>query len=124
MVTTIIGAIVTLIMGGGGAVAWWVRRQDAKKDPVPRSTAEVALAKEALGIVEASRDALSEDVARLRADVDNGRDRIEALTVEVKALRGEVHTIRTAWGDWYRDLRARWEHHRTQAVPPQPPALD
>lgn len=128
MLLSAIAPIVTLIIALGSGFAWWVKRRDAQKDPIPRTAAELALAKEALGIVEASRDALGQDVARLREDLETRNLHIDGLTSKVDTLTGqvdtlsrEVHTIREMWSLWYHDLVTRWTHHRAQSTPPAPP---
>ena len=110
-------ALATLLGMVGTAAAWWLRRRDAKADPLPRHAAEVALSKEALGIVQASAAMLEADVKRLREDREADRLRIDALEESMRS-------IRMTWAAWYRDLTDRWHDHRAQPAPPSPPPLD
>lgn len=110
-------ALATLLGLVGTGAAWWLRRRDAKADPLPRHAAEVAISKEALGIVQASAAMLEADVQRLRSDREADRLRIDALETSVRSMR-------QTWGAWYRDLVDRWHVHREQSGPPSPPPLD
>lgn len=119
-----IAALVTAIASLAGLVTFFVSRHDKAKDPIPKQAAEVAMAKEALGIVKDSRDTLVEDVARLGQRVEDVEGEAHALRGEVQALRREVESIRNRWAAWYRDLTDRWSTHREQAAPPLPPTAD
>ncbi len=117
MTTAVVSALVSLLIAAGSALGWLIRRRDQRADPLPRQAVELTLARDALGIIGASRDALTEDVGRLRADLTD-------LTDEVHSLRREVRTLRAAWSAWYADLTTYWHRHRAQATPPPPPTLD
>lgn len=112
-VVTTVGVLATAAVT---LITFLIRRNDKSKDPVARSSAEVALAKEALGIIESSRDALKEDVARLIEAREQDRIRLDAVEVELRA-------VREGWMGWYRDLKDHWAHHRQQPRPPHPPDL-
>lgn len=111
-----ITALVALLGTLGSGIGWWLHRRDAKSNPLPRHAAEVALSKEALGIVQASAAALEQDVKRLRDDREADRRRIDALEADVQSLRA-------TWSRWYSDLRDRWHYHREQPTPPEPPTI-
>lgn len=117
MTGAIISAVVTLVLALGSAIAWWVKRRDTKADPIPRSAAEVAMSRQALGIIQASAKRLEADVKRLSEDREADRCRIDAL-------EASMHDLRSSWTTWYSDLRDRWHHHREQPNPPSPPQLD
>lgn len=114
MTTALITGVITLIGMIGSAIAWWIRRRDKAANPLPRHSAEVTLAREALGVVQASAQALEADVQRLRDDREADRRRIDMLEADVNHLRA-------SWSAWYHDLRLRWNHHRAQDAPPRPP---
>lgn len=119
-----IAALVSSIAALAGAGAFYVGRHDKAKDPLPKEAAEVAIAKDALGVVKASHDTLVADVARLNARIDDVEGEAHTLREEVQMLRREVQSIRSAWAMWYRDLADRWILHREQAAPPVPPTTD
>lgn len=116
MTTAIVSAVVTLLISIGGGIGWLIKRHDAKADPLPRHAAEIALSREALGIIKASADALESDVNRLREDREADRKRIDMLEADVNHLR-------SSWAAWYHDLRLRWTFHREQDAPPTPPTI-
>ena len=112
VVTTVGGIVATVVT----LAIFLIGRNDKRKDPITRTAAELAIASDALGIVQASRDALSDDVTRLIAARTADRERIAAVELEVRA-------IREGWAGWYRDLTERWAHHREQPRPPHAPDL-
>lgn len=119
-----IAALVSAIAALTGLITFFVGRHDKNKDPIPKQAAEVAIAKDALGVVKGSYDFLIEDVARLRTDLNGVKDEASSLRQEVQLLRREVQSIRSAWAMWYRDLSDRWLVHREQPAPPIPPTTD
>ena len=124
MTGALISAVVTLVLALGSAIAWWVKRRDTKSDPIPRSAAEVAMSRQALGIIQASAKRLEEDVKRLSADREADRLARETDRCRIDALEAGMAELRSSWTTWYSDLRDRWHHHREQPNPPAPPHLD
>lgn len=108
---TALGAIAVALVT---LATFLIRRHDKHKPGVQRTAAEVAVAKDALGIIQSSRDTLKEDVDRLLAARETDRGRIGALETEMRS-------IRDGWLGWYDDLSTRWHHHREQPRPPRPP---
>lgn len=119
-----IAALVSSIAALAGAGAFYVGRHDKKKDPLPKEAAEVAIAKDALGVVKASHDTLVADVKRLNERIDDVEGEAHTLREEVQMLRREVQSIRSAWAMWFKDLENRWVVHRQQDAPPPPPTTD
>ncbi len=67
-----------------------------------------------LDLAAAVRRIAAEEIAYARAESTAAR-------LEAAAARTEVQAVRDVWGAFYRDLVARWDHHRVQAAPPPPP---
>ena len=119
-----IAALVSAIAALTGLVTFFVGRHDKSKDPIPKQAAEVAIAKEALGVVKESYDLLAADIARQAARIDRVEGEAGTLREEVQLLRREIQSIRSAWNMWFLDLSDRWVVHRQQDAPPPPPPTD
>lgn len=111
VLSTILSALVAI----GGGVAWLVRRWDQKKDPIPRTSAELAVAQQALGIIQDSRDTLVNDVERLKADREADRARIAAL----EHRQGKLESL-LGRAAAFIEVMLRWAH---AGSPPPPPVL-
>lgn len=93
---TLVYVVIAVLTTAGGGLAWYIRRHDTRKDPLPRTAAEVAIAKEALGIIVASRDALTQDMARQGEELAQERargDRHEQELVQLRKEHAELHDI-------------------------------
>lgn len=67
------GGIVAIILAVGGGIQWWVGRQDAKKDPIPKDQAAVALASSGVSLMQAVADELKAQMADLRHELTDLR---------------------------------------------------
>jgi hypothetical protein len=76
--------VVSIIVALGGVVTFLIRRHDTKKDPLPRQSAEMALAVSAAGVVQSSNLRLEAEVQAIG----------EALARE--RLRNDGNEIRNA----------------------------
>lgn len=118
-------AVIVAIIGGVVTLATFlISRRDKAKDPIPKQAAELAMAKDAVGIIKLSHDTLVVDVARMSSRLDDAEGEVHALRDEVHELRRQVQAIRLRWSTWYQDLSDRWVVHREQPAPPLPPTAE
>lgn len=140
----VIGAIVTLLSVVGGGVAWWVRRHDAQKDPIPKESAVVALADSAVTIMRGVTDELRAELAHereyrasetaiLRDDLSKVKKAQEAADTahaqtrrELEETRTDVQWLRATLGiaAAYIERLLRWARSESRPpIPPLPPDL-
>lgn len=105
--TSTIGAIVGLLGAIGGGVAWFVRRRDTRKDPIPKDAAAVALAQSATALMQGVAD-------RLDSELGDVRKRMNGLETDIARLTSTLGAaIR------YIERLLRWD--KTEARGPRPP---
>lgn len=130
-----IPALVTLLTMIGGGIAWWLRRRDSKKDPIPKESAAVALAQSSVSIMQGVADDLREGLARkdaeiatLRADLTalssrqrNTEERLAETQTELADTRTDIDWLRSTLGvaASYIENLLRWA--RADSRPPIPP---
>ncbi|HET7399729.1 MAG TPA: hypothetical protein VFJ94_14525 [Intrasporangium sp.] len=122
-----ITALATLITALSGVGVVWVKQRSEAKDPIPKAAAELAVAEQALGLIKESRDALREDVVRLKEERTEDRKRMDELQEQVYSLRednadlhGVVDQMRHALSLATRYIEALLRWAREGSVPPQP----
>lgn len=122
MTPALITAIVSLLLAVGSGIAWLVKRRDAAKDPIPKQAAELALAEQALGIIRESRDALREDVNRLKGERDEHRTRLDAQQEQIDGLRQAMDQVKhlLSHATRYIETLLRWAY---AGAPPPPPSV-
>lgn len=68
-----LGSISGILLLMGTAIAWVVKRWDNKKDPLPKTAAEVALAAQALGIIKEAAEFSQTTLTRRITELEAGR---------------------------------------------------
>ena len=88
--------VVSALIALGGTIAFLIRRHDAKKDPLPRQSAEMAMAVNAANVVESANlrleaevRAIAEALARERLRNDGNEIRNEELEQRIRALEAQ-----------------------------------
>lgn len=87
-----IPALVAFLATVGPGVAWWLRRRDGKKDPIPKESAAVALAQSSVAIMQGVADELRSDLAAERQSRASDRAEHQA---ELTSLRAELSALLT-----------------------------
>jgi hypothetical protein len=127
--STIVPAVVGILTALGGGVAWWIKRTDNAKDPLPKLTAEQMLQERAVqmagGIslrLEAEVERISRDLDRERVRGDRQQNELDALRQDNTRLHDKVGLIMVRLSDAARYIEAllRWAN---AGSPPPPPAL-
>lgn len=120
-------ALATLVSALAGFVAWYVKHRADAKDPIPKAAAELAVAEQALGLIKESRDALREDVIRLKEERVDDRKRLEEMQAQVDSLRddnADLHAVidqmRHVLSSATRYIEALLKWARDGSVPPPP----
>jgi chromosome segregation ATPase len=118
----LITAVVSALLALGSGIAWLVKRRDAAKDPIPKQAAELALAEQALGIIRESRDALREDVQRLKEEREEHRSRLDAQQEQINSLRDAMDQVKhlLSHATRYIETLLRWAR---DGAPPPPPSV-
>lgn len=126
IVPVIVGALTTL----GGGLAWYIRRHDSAKDPLPKLTAEQMLAERAVQMAGGISLRLEVEVERISRDLDKERTRGDRQQVELDALREDntrlhekVGVILTRLADAARYIEALLRWSRDGSRPDTPPSL-
>lgn len=111
-----ISALVTALGVLGGGVTWLIRRRDKKKDPLPKSAAELAIAQQALDII-------SDAATFSRKDSENLRARVVQLELDSATDRIRIGRLETllSHAASYIEALLRWAHGLRSV--PRPPAL-
>lgn len=92
MLTALVSALVTL----GGGVAWYVRRRDTAKDPIPKQVAAVALADQSVSMMRDVANEVRSDMANLRAELVTLRKENERNATRMQSLEASVETLDSA----------------------------
>lgn len=119
----VVASVLSALAIIGSGIGWLIARHDKKKDPLPKAAAEVALAREALGIVSESAQTLKEDLARIKADREEDRTRIDQLEKDGVADRARISRLESllSHAASYIEALLRWAHGLRGA--PKPPPL-
>jgi MYXO-CTERM domain-containing protein len=73
--TTYVGAAIGLLGLAGGGVAWFIRRRDAKADPIPKQAAAVALAEKSVSMMQTVAVRVDTELAAVRVELMASRAR-------------------------------------------------
>ena len=85
-----ITAIVSALAVIGPGIAWWVKRRDSRKDPIPKSQAAVALADSAVGLANETLAMVAAQLVDVKQRVDEQGTRIRELENADRAKSGEI----------------------------------
>lgn len=123
MSPALITALVSAVLALGSGIAWFVKRRDAAKDPIPKHAAELAVAEQALGIIQESRDTLNEDVKRLKAESKEDRERLDAQQAQIDGLREAMDQVKNllSHATRYIETLLRWAYAGAAPPPPSVP---
>ena len=122
-----VALVVGIIAPAATFLTWWVSRRDKAKDPLPKTTAELALAKEALGIIVASRDTMSQDLEVQKAETAQAVARlavVEGAVTELRQSEAALHALvervqsQLTAAARYIETLLRWAHQLHDASPP------
>jgi len=105
--TSLIGSIVALLGATGGGIAWMVRRRDAKKDPIPKESAAVALAQSGVSLMQGVADRLDVELGEVRSELGDLKGDVQRLTLTLGAAARYIERL------------LRWAKSDTR--PPIPP---
>lgn len=125
-------AVASLLTVLSGFAAWVVKRRSEAKDPIPKAAAELAVAEQALGLIRESRDALRDDVVRLKAEriedrlrLDECQKQVDQLRVDNQGLHADLSQIRQVLSaaTRYIEVLLRWVREGSHPPQPQLPAV-
>lgn len=91
------GGLVTVILAAGGGIKWWVGRQDARKDPIPKDQAAVALASSGVSLMQAVADELKAQMADLRHELTDLRSEQVSMRAHLGAAVRHIEQLLRAW---------------------------
>lgn len=119
----VVAAVLSFLAALGAGIGWWVDRRDRHKDPLPKSAAEVAVAKEALGVVVAAAEWDRTRGERIQTDLTAALRRITALEEDGVTDRARITRLETllSHAASYIEALLRWAHALRDA--PKPPPL-
>ena len=91
------GGIVAIILAVGGGIQWWVGRQDAKKDPIPKDQAAVALASSGVSLMQEVANELRAQMSDLRHEVTDLRSEQVRMRANLGAALDFIERVMRAW---------------------------
>ena len=116
LATGLVG-VLTLI---GGGIAWWVRRHDSNKDPLPKQTAALAQADKSVALMRVLRDEMRGDMTALRIELAEVKATAKAATTRVTSLEETVENLDDSLTDAVRYIEALLRHMRNGSHGPAP----
>jgi hypothetical protein len=84
--TTYVGAAIGLLGLAGGAVAWFIRRRDAKADPIPKQAAAVALAEKSVSMMQTVAVRVDTEIAEVKVELQANKVRMQTLQDSLESL--------------------------------------
>lgn len=115
------GGIVTLILAIGGGIKWYVGRQDAQKDPIPKDAAAVALSANAVEVANVVLGQVNAEMATMRAEMAGMRGTNRVLETRVAAAEETIQHHETMFGAAISYIEALLTHIRDGRKRPAPP---
>lgn len=115
------GGLVTLILAIGGGVRWWVGRQDAAKDPIPKDQAAVALSTSAVTLAQAMIDDVRAEMSNLRNELAGVRGGARVTESRLSAAEQTIQHHETMFGAAMSYIEALLRHIRDGRSQPTPP---
>jgi hypothetical protein len=129
-IVTIVVALLSLLGGAG----FWGYMTNRKEAPIKKRDADIAVAHASQQMALAVAEEAWAGVGRVRTELDEEREKREALGTEVKELRGivesqadTIHSLRRvvqAFKDAWANLESNWQILRLQETAPQKPYID
>ena len=115
------GGLVAIILGFGGAIKWWVGRQDAAKDPIPKDQAAVALSTSAVSLAQAMIDEVRAEMSNLRNELAGVRGGARITESRLTAAESTIQHHETMFGAAMSYIEALLRHIRDGREQPTPP---
>jgi hypothetical protein len=119
------GGIVAVILALGGGVKWWVGRQDARKDPIPKDAAAVALSASAVEVMQTVTAEMRAEMSELRAELSGVRGANRATETRLTAAESTIQHHEHLFGAALSYIEALLRHIRDgKPWPPSPAPAD
>lgn len=115
------GGLVTVILALGGGIKWWVGRSDAKKDPIPKDRAAVALSASAVELSQAVLAQVRSEMSELRDELAGERGRTRTLEGRVEVAEGTIAHHEAMFGAAMSYIKELLRHIRDGRPSPAPP---
>jgi hypothetical protein len=115
------GGLVTLILAIGGGLKWWIGRQDAKKDPIPKDQAAVALSTSAVSLAHAMLDEVRAEMSNLRNELAGVRGGARITESRLSAAESTIAHHESMFGAAMSYIEALLRHIRDGREQPTPP---
>lgn len=115
------GGLVTAILTIGGTIKWWVGRQDAKKDPIPKDAAAVALSASAVQVSQAVLNEVRAEMSLMRGELAAERSNRTALEGRVESAEETIRHHETMFGAAMAYINTLLRHIRDGRMLPAPP---
>lgn len=115
------GGIVTLILAIGGGIKWWVGRMDARKDPIPKDQAAVALSASAVEVANAVLAQVRAEMAEVRAELATERRNRHGLEGRVGSAEETIRHHESMFSAAMGYIEALLRHIRAGLPTPAPP---
>ena len=113
--------IVTLILALGAGIKWWVGRNDAKKDPIPKDQAAVVLSTSAVSLAQAMIDEVRAEMSNLRNELAGVRGGARVTESRLTAAESTIQHHETMFGAAMSYIEALLRHIRDGRNQPAPP---
>lgn len=113
--------LVGLILAIGGGLKWWVGRNDARQDPIPKDRAAVALSASAVEVMKAVTDEMRAEMSELRTELAGVRGTNRVLETRVGAAESTIAHHESMFGAAMTYIEALLRHIRDGRTPPAPP---
>jgi len=115
------GGLVALILAIGGGLKWWIGRGDAKKDPIPKDQAAVALSATAVEVSQAVLTQVRSEMSEVRDELATERRNRHGLEERVAAAEGTIRHHESMFGAAMSYIEALLRHIRDGRMEPAPP---
>src|SRR5690348_12092132 len=115
------GGLVTLILATGGGLKWWVGRQDAAKDPIPKDQAAVALSTSAVTLAQSLIGEIRAELIDVRTELSAVRGGARITESRLSAAESTIQHHETMFGAAMSYIEALLRHIRDGRSQPTPP---
>lgn len=114
--------LVSVILAIGAGIKWWVGRKDAKKDPIPKDAAAVALSASAVQVSQAVLTEVRAEMSEMRKELAGERSNRHSLEARVESAESTIRHHETLFGAALGYIETLLRHIRDGRMPPAPPA--